>query len=95
LELPPFGASLTALPNPLIRLFGNSPEFWMNAQRAVDLYDAATAQGRRRANQTPPGSPDDTETDNGAVRHDNVFIFDVTLTRRRSIRAGYDDTPHE
>jgi antitoxin HigA-1 len=23
------------------RLFGNSPEFWMNAQRAVDLYDAA------------------------------------------------------
>ena len=22
------------------RLFGNSPEFWMNAQRAVDLYDA-------------------------------------------------------
>lgn len=25
----------------LARLFGNSPEFWMNAQRAVDLYDAA------------------------------------------------------
>ena len=23
------------------RLFGNSPEFWMNAQRAVDLYDVA------------------------------------------------------
>jgi addiction module HigA family antidote len=23
------------------RLFGNSPEFWMNAQRAVDLHDAA------------------------------------------------------
>ena len=23
------------------RLFGNSPEFWMNAQRSVDLYDAA------------------------------------------------------
>jgi antitoxin HigA-1 len=22
------------------RLFGNSPEFWMNAQRSVDLYDA-------------------------------------------------------
>ena len=22
------------------RLFGNSPEFWLNAQRAVDLYDA-------------------------------------------------------
>ncbi len=23
------------------RLFSNSPEFWMNAQRAVDLWDAA------------------------------------------------------
>lgn len=23
------------------RLFGNSPEFWINAQRAVDLWDAA------------------------------------------------------
>ncbi|MEP6508709.1 MAG: addiction module antidote protein, HigA family, partial [Gemmatimonadales bacterium] len=22
-------------------LFGNSPEFWLNAQRAVDLRDAA------------------------------------------------------
>ena len=22
-------------------LFGNSPEFWLNAQRAVDLWDAA------------------------------------------------------
>ena len=25
----------------LARLFGNSPEFWMNAQRVVDLWDAA------------------------------------------------------
>lgn len=25
----------------LSRLFGNSPEFWLNAQRAVDLWDAA------------------------------------------------------
>jgi addiction module HigA family antidote len=24
----------------LSRLFGNSPEFWLNAQRAVDLWDA-------------------------------------------------------
>ena len=24
----------------LSRLFGNSPEFWMNAQRAVDLWEA-------------------------------------------------------
>lgn len=27
----------------LARLFGNSPEFWLNAQRAVDLWDAALA----------------------------------------------------
>ena len=27
----------------LSRLFGNSPEFWLNAQRAVDLWDAAQA----------------------------------------------------
>lgn len=25
----------------LARLFGNSPEFWLNAQRAVDLWAAA------------------------------------------------------
>ena len=25
----------------LSRLFGNSPEFWLNAQRAVDLWNAA------------------------------------------------------
>ena len=24
-------------------LFGNSPEFWLNAQRAVDLWDASQA----------------------------------------------------
>ena len=27
----------------LSRLFGNSPVFWLNAQRAVDLWDAAQA----------------------------------------------------
>ncbi len=27
----------------LARLFGNSAEFWLNAQRAVDLWDAAQA----------------------------------------------------
>lgn len=27
----------------LARLFGNSPEFWLNAQRAVDLWDAEQA----------------------------------------------------
>ncbi len=25
------------------KLFGNSPEFWLNAQRAVDLWDAGQA----------------------------------------------------
>ena len=29
----------------LSRLFGNSAEFWLNAQRAVDLWDAAQAIG--------------------------------------------------
>jgi addiction module HigA family antidote len=27
----------------LARLFGNSPEFWLKAQRAVDLWDAGQA----------------------------------------------------
>jgi plasmid maintenance system antidote protein VapI len=27
----------------LSRLFGNSPEFWLNAQRAVDLWDTHKA----------------------------------------------------
>ena len=30
----------------LARLFGNSPEFWLNAQRAVDLWDAAKSIGK-------------------------------------------------
>ena len=29
----------------LARLFGNSPGFWLNAQRAVDLWDAAQTVG--------------------------------------------------
>ena len=27
----------------LARLFGNSPEFWLNAQRTLDLWEAAQA----------------------------------------------------
>ena len=27
----------------LARLFGNTPEFWLNAQRAVDLWDTSQA----------------------------------------------------
>lgn len=29
----------------LSRLFGNSPEFWLNAQRAVDLWDTRQTVG--------------------------------------------------
>ena len=29
----------------LSRLFGNSAEFWLNAQRAIDLWDASQALG--------------------------------------------------
>ena len=29
----------------LSRLFGNSPEFWLNAQRAVDLWDVEQEAG--------------------------------------------------
>jgi addiction module HigA family antidote len=29
----------------LARLFGNTPEFWLNAQRAVDLWDAQQQYG--------------------------------------------------
>jgi addiction module HigA family antidote len=31
----------------LARLFGNTPEFWLNAQRAVDLWDATRNGGRK------------------------------------------------
>jgi addiction module HigA family antidote len=35
------------------KLFGNSPEFWLNAQRAVDLWDAAAAIGKDVARIKP------------------------------------------
>ncbi len=37
----------------LARLFGNSPEFWLNAQRAVDLWDAAQSIKREVARIKP------------------------------------------
>jgi addiction module HigA family antidote len=37
----------------LARLFGNTPEFWMNAQRAVDLWDAERLV-RRSINKIAP-----------------------------------------
>ena len=33
----------------LAQLFGNSPEFWLNAQRAVDLWDARQELKRKGA----------------------------------------------
>jgi len=35
------------------RLFGNSPEFWMNAQRAIDLWDAAES-GKKEIERIKP-----------------------------------------
>lgn len=37
----------------LSRLFGNSPEFWLNAQRAVDLWEA-TRNCKGKINQISP-----------------------------------------
>lgn len=37
----------------LSRLFGNTPEFWLNAQRAVDLWEAAK-QAKHRINRISP-----------------------------------------
>lgn len=37
----------------LAKVFGNSPEFWLNAQRAVDLWDAAQALKTEMANIKP------------------------------------------
>ena len=31
----------------LARLFGNAPEFWLNAQRAVDLWEASKAAKKK------------------------------------------------
>lgn len=37
----------------LSRLFGNTPEFWLNAQRAVDLWDVAK-QSKHRIERISP-----------------------------------------
>jgi addiction module HigA family antidote len=37
----------------LARLFGNTPEFWLNAQRAVDLWDTERAL-KKRVRQIKP-----------------------------------------
>ena len=37
----------------LSRLFGNTPEFWLNAQRAIDLWEAARAVRRKLERISP------------------------------------------
>ena len=37
----------------LSRLFGNTPEFWLNAQRAVDLWDTARNMKTKIAHISP------------------------------------------
>ena len=37
----------------LARLFGNAPEFWLNAQRAIDLWEASQALKEEIARITP------------------------------------------
>jgi addiction module HigA family antidote len=37
----------------LARLFGNTPEFWLNAQRAVDLWEAARVMKKGIERITP------------------------------------------
>jgi addiction module HigA family antidote len=41
----------------LARLFGNSPEFWLNAQRAVDLWGAEESSRQVVARIRPLGVP--------------------------------------
>jgi antitoxin HigA-1 len=43
----------------LSRLFGNSPEYWLNLQRAVDLFDAELALREELAAITPLELPDE------------------------------------
>lgn len=40
----------------LARLFGNSPEFWLNAQRAVDLWKATQVIEKDMARIQPLGA---------------------------------------
>jgi addiction module HigA family antidote len=37
----------------LSRLFGNTPEFWLNAQRAIDLWEAARTARRKLERISP------------------------------------------
>ncbi|MDP3015755.1 MAG: HigA family addiction module antitoxin [Deltaproteobacteria bacterium] len=37
----------------LSRLFGNTPEFWLNAQRAIDLWEATKTVSRKLEKISP------------------------------------------
>ena len=37
----------------LSRLFGNTPEFWLNAQRAIDLWETARTTRKKLARISP------------------------------------------
>ena len=37
----------------LSRLFGNTPEFWLNAQRAIDLWEAARTVRKKLGRISP------------------------------------------
>ena len=41
----------------LSRLFGNSPEFWLNAQRSVDLWEAEKTMRREIGQIHPLSAP--------------------------------------
>ena len=70
----------------LARLFGNSPEFWLNAQRAVDLWDAEQSVDEdvgkikplRVASRAPAGPP--SRLDGGV--EDSPGQFDCYQTDR-------------
>jgi addiction module HigA family antidote len=37
----------------LSRLFGNTPEFWLNAQRAIDLWETARTTSKKLERISP------------------------------------------
>jgi antitoxin HigA-1 len=72
----------------LSRLFGNSPEFWLNAQRAVDLWEAARNL-KAQINHMRTGLYPATAID----PHKATASFSTSFrTRRRSPRSDATST---
>lgn len=61
------------------KLFGNSPEFWLNLQRNVDLWDAAQELKREIADQSVEGCL--SNHDRSGCRMSDHFGLRVKLTR--------------